>query len=376
MTGNGPATPELILIAQLRKSLGKMELALDAINESLVWTDNNGSIEWCNAAFQRLCGVPRVEVLGRCLGTELALRETGSRGAALENPIDSAAKAGRSLRGTYQRGEGAGARFLDVEGTCIDPASGEMAFVLRDVTERRRLDAELAEKTLQLERSNEAMQAFSYTAAHDLKAPLRAIDGWSHILDKEYGPALDDKARAYLVRLSDSARKMTQLIDGLIELARLARAETDWTAVDLSALALHSVARLRLAEPDRRIEVSIEPGLAARGDARLLQSVLDNLFDNAWKFTRRQPSPRIAFGAREGPEGRAFFVRDNGVGFDMAHTGKLFQTFQRLHLAREFPGTGIGLASVKRVIERHGGKVWAESALGEGATFFFTLGVL
>ncbi|HET7456783.1 MAG TPA: CHASE3 domain-containing protein [Gemmatimonadaceae bacterium] len=229
-----------------------------------------------------------------------------------------------------------------------------------------------------LRRVNADVAATSYSIAHDLRSPLRAIDGHSYLLLQRHGDALDEEGRSTLRRVRASSQRMGHLIDGLLALGRLGREPlTRDDRVDLSALARAAVDELRAAEPHRRVDVRIADGLVAPGDRRLLATVVQNLLDNAWKFTRdneaagRAPA-RIEFGAAAGrPD--TFYVRDNGVGFDMEFAGQLFRPFQRLHHDDEFPGFGIGLASVQRVIERHGGRVWAEGAAGAGATIYFSL---
>ncbi|MDP1586128.1 MAG: ATP-binding protein [Prosthecobacter sp.] len=238
----------------------------------------------------------------------------------------------------------------------------------------------LEQRTRQLESINLELQAFTYSVSHDLGAPLRGIDGWSLALVEDYGDKLDETARGFLGRVRSEAQRMGGLIDDLLQLSRVSREDIRQEPVDMSSLA-HTVAeRLREAQPERRMEFDIEPNLAAQGDPRLLEIALTNLLGNAVKFTGTQPLARIGFGSRmeENPETKArrkvFFVRDNGVGFDMAHANKLFGAFQRLHKASEFPGTGIGLATVQRIVSRHEGRIWAESRVGQGAGFYFTLG--
>jgi light-regulated signal transduction histidine kinase (bacteriophytochrome) len=224
-----------------------------------------------------------------------------------------------------------------------------------------------------LEAANKELEAFSYSVSHDLRAPLRGIDGWSLALAEDYGSQFDERAREYLDRVRSEAQRMGLLIDDMLQLSRVARAEILLNTVDLSAIALTVVARLREAHPDRKMEFQVEPGLTASGDARLLEVALTNLIQNAVKFTSPRPEARIEVGRLEAADDCTIFVRDNGVGFDMAYAKKLFAAFQRLHKAQDFPGTGIGLAIVQRVIQRHGGRVWAEAKPGEGATFYFAL---
>ena len=225
----------------------------------------------------------------------------------------------------------------------------------------------------ELERKNRELEAFSYSVAHDLRGPLRSIDGFSHALLAQYADKLDAKGEDYLQRLRASARRMADLIDDLLELSRVSRTELRHHRVDLAAVARSVVDELRGREPQRQVEVSISGSMPVEGDVGLLKIVLENLIGNAWKFTGRRPHAKIECEPIDTPAGRAFVVRDNGAGFDMAYADKLFGVFQRLHGQQEFPGTGIGLATVQRIVERHGGRVWAQAQLGEGASFYFTL---
>ncbi len=224
----------------------------------------------------------------------------------------------------------------------------------------------------QLESKNEELESFSYSVAHDLRAPLRSIDGFGLILLEDYADKLDDEGKQYLSYVRDSAQQMARLIDDLLALARLTRAEFRPAPLDVSAIARTVAARLAQSNADRQVELVVAGGLRAEGDEGLLTIALENLLGNAWKFTRTCAQPRIEVGLCD-DEPRAYFVRDNGAGFDMAYASKLFGMFQRLHSAAEFEGTGIGLATVHRIVRRHGGRIWAKGAVGQGATFFFTL---
>ena len=226
-----------------------------------------------------------------------------------------------------------------------------------------------------LEDANRELEAFSYSVSHDLRAPLRSIEGFSQILLEDYAEKLDEEGQNYLGRVRAASRRMALLIDDLLDLSRVSRSPLRRELVDLSAQAREITAELAKSQPEREAEFVIADGLTANGDARLLSLALENLLGNAWKFTSREERARIEFGSTtlEGRE-RVYFVRDNGVGFDEAYAGKLFGAFQRLHGPEEFEGTGIGLATVQRIVRRHGGRVWAEGEVGKGATFFFTLG--
>jgi len=240
---------------------------------------------------------------------------------------------------------------------------------LRETLERHaaELESRVAERTAELE-------AFAYSVSHDLRAPLRAIDGFGEALAEELEDVLDERKKDYLDRMRAAARRMGAMIDELLALSRASRVEVERTEVNLSALASEVVAELREGEPHRTVEVSVAEGLTARGDRRLLRLVLQNLIGNAWKFTGPVKGARIELGSLPGEGGEAvFFVRDNGVGFDMKYADKLFGAFQRLYRREEFPGEGVGLATVQRIVARHGGRVWAEAEPGAGATFFFTL---
>ena len=238
------------------------------------------------------------------------------------------------------------------------------------------LERRVKERTAELEAANREMESFSYAVSHDLRSPLRALNGFSQMLIRDLGATLPDSSRGHLHRIRAASSRMSALIDGLLSMSRTTRGELRHDSVDLSSLAEAALAELAAQEPGRQVAWSVEPGLVASGDAPMLDAVLRNLLGNAWKYTARTEAPRIRVWGEEDGDRRFFCVADNGVGFDMAHTGRLFQPFQRLHHEDEFPGLGIGLATVHRIVQRHEGSIVVDAAPGKGATFRFTLGAV
>lgn len=252
--------------------------------------------------------------------------------------------------------------------------------IVRDITEQKQAEAALKEeqeegekKTHQFQVVIDELESFAYSVSHDLRAPLRSIDGFSEILLQNYNDRLDDEGKDYLNRVRLASQRMSVLIDDLLNLSRVTRDEMHHENVNLSTLAQKLTRELQESQPERHVNFTIARGLVAKGDANLLQVALENLLANAWKFSRTREWASIEFGCAKTNGKRTYFVRDNGVGFDMAYAGKLFGAFQRLHSPKEFEGSGIGLATVKRIVNRHGGTIWAESAVDQGTTFYFTL---
>lgn len=249
--------------------------------------------------------------------------------------------------------------------------------LLESQNQVRRMNAELeqrvATRTLQLESANRELEAFAYAVSHDLRAPLRSMSGFSQVLHDTAPPGLDDKSRDYLRRIRDASLRMSTLIDDLLSLSRISRSELIPRPTNLSQIAADAAATVRDRYPGRQLEVTIEPGMTVNGDTRLLRIAMENLLDNAWKYTANIDAARVTIGTQPGEHGAVYFVRDNGVGFDMAYSAKLFGPFQRLHAESQFPGTGIGLVTVQRIVARHGGRIWAEAEPNRGATFYFTL---
>jgi light-regulated signal transduction histidine kinase (bacteriophytochrome) len=235
------------------------------------------------------------------------------------------------------------------------------------------LEGRVEERTAELATVNGELEAFSYSVSHDLRAPLRAIDGFSKALLDEYGEKLDQQACQYLDRVRTGCQKMSRLIDDLIDLSRINRTALRKDTISLTELGHKVVVDLQDRDPSRKVEIEVADGLSACGDARLITIVLVNLLGNAWKYTGKRPLARISFGRENKGGETAFYIRDNGAGFNMKYADKLFAPFQRLHQDSEFEGTGIGLATVQRIVSRHGGRIWAEAAVDQGATFYFTL---
>jgi len=284
----------------------------------------------------------------------------------------------RHKDGSWRVLEGFGNNLLD------DPVVAGIIFNSRDITERtqaeeeiRKLNTELErrviERTAELAAANKELEAFCYSISHDLRAPLRVIDGFSHILLKHYTDKLDAQSQDYLQRVRAATNRMGELIDDLLYLSRVTRGEMRREVVNLSVLAKTIARGLQETQPERQVTFVIADGLIVNGDVRLLRVVLENLLGNAWKFTGGHPRARIEFGVTQRDGNKVYFVRDDGAGFDMAYANKLFGPFQRLHTRAEFEGTGIGLVIVQRIIQRHGGRVWAEGEVERGATFYFTV---
>jgi len=373
--------------SQFQKSL------LEAIAIPVYYKDAGGRYLGCNRAFEEFVGRPRHEIIGRTVSdlfaptraaaAEAADRELLARGGSqvYEARLDSSWGDPRDMilsRATYQGEDGAVAGIV---GTFVD------------ITDRKHA-VQLAAANRELEGLNRELEAFIYSVSHDLRAPLRALEGFSAALLEDYGERLDEEGHTYLNALIAGSEEMRALIEGLLKLSRTSRGEIKFEHVDLTAMARQCMAALAREQPQRQVTVAIEDGLYAEADPRLIRVVLENLLGNAWKYTGRCETAQIAFsrelraeaacgggvggaglgGAGSGGGGLAVFaIRDNGAGFDMEYADKLFKPFQRLHSVSEFDGTGIGLATVQRIIFRHGGQIWAESAVGQGAVFRFTL---
>jgi len=265
-------------------------------------------------------------------------------------------------------GDGRPARLVGV-GLDVTAQKSAQLEVLRLNAE---LERRVAERTAQLQAANKELEAFCYSISHDLRAPLRSIRGFTEVLLERYTSQLDARGQEFLRRACDSSHHMDDLVESLLKLSRVGRSDLSHSPVDLSRLSALIAAELKASDPSRDVAFHISPDLRASGDEQLLKLLLENLLCNAWKFTSKRSAAKIEFGVIEVPE-KAFFVRDNGAGFDPSYGGRLFGVFQRLHSPTEFPGVGVGLAIVQRIINRHGGRIWADGAVERGATFYFVL---
>lgn len=367
-----------------RRALEQAAL-LDHARDAIVLHGFDGRIQYWNGGAERMFGFSREAALGRTFA------ELMGPGAGLPAAAERELTARGSWLGVLECVDARG-QVLTVERRCTVMAVGHeqvptVLAVDTDITERRRAEKEIVllnnlleqrirSRTAQLEASNEDLRGLAYSIAHDLRAPLSSLNVFSRELEQR-ARGLDDKSQHYLRRIRAGVQLMTELTGGLLALADLSNAPLLRHSVDLSSLAAAAIDRLREREPGRAVTVKILPTRRAQGDVRLLTDVMENLLGNAWKFTSARRDACIEFGGEWTDDGRyRYWVRDNGAGFDPAYAYKLFKPFQRLHAAGDFAGTGIGLAIVRKIVARHGGEVWAESARGEGAAFSFTLGEL
>jgi PAS domain S-box-containing protein len=357
---------------------------IESVNDAIVATDSEYRITAWNSAAESLYGWIADEVLGK---NGVDILNTEFPGLDAVEMRKNIAESGR-WRGEATQLRKDGMRIpVEIASIVLYDAGGKVSgyvSVIRDIAERKQVEEEIRIlneeleqrviiRTHQLEMANKELEAFSYSVSHDLRAPLRSIDGFSLALIEDYQDKLPAEAQNHLRRVRSAAQRMALLIDDMLNLSRVSRASLQVRLTDISALVEDIVQELKQANPERRATFAIQPGISVNCDPGLLRVALENLLRNAWKFTSKKEQTFIEFGEQNGNPVRIFFVRDNGVGFDMAYVNKLFGPFQRLHSANEFPGTGVGLATVQRILHKHGGRVWAESIPDQGATFYFTL---
>ncbi len=373
----------------LRKSEKRYRLLFETMLQGVVYQDSEGKIISMNPAAERILGKSQEEFLGETSVSveQDTLHEDGAMFPGMEHPSMVSLRTGREVSNVVMQVYNPrikGYRWINISAVPLfhngESRPYQVYTIFDDITERRKgeermrqLNRRLQLLAAQFGASNRELESFSYSISHDLRAPLRSIDGFSLALEEDYSDRLDEQARDYIDRIRSAAQRMARLIDDILQLSRTTRTELHYTTVDLTAQAQAVIGELRQAEPERNVEAVIQEGMTVEGDETLLRQALVNLLGNAWKFTSRQEVSRIEFGeTREGGR-RVFFVRDNGAGFDMRYAENLFLPFRRLHSEQEFPGTGIGLSIVRRIVQRHGGDIRAESEPGKGATFYFTL---
>jgi PAS domain S-box-containing protein len=369
-------------VTDRKRAEEKFRGLLESAPDAMVVVDEKGVIQLVNSQTEKMFGYDRVELIGEAVEVLVPkrFRRKHARhrdGYYGEHPVRPMG-IGLDLFGLRKNGT----EFpVEISLSPLETEEGLLASAaIRDVTQRKRmeedvqkLNEDLKQRAAQLEAANKELEAFSYSVSHDLRAPLRSIDGFSHVVLEDYGEQLPADARAYLERVRAAAQRMAVLIDDLLNLSRVTRTAVQPRFINLSKMADDIVQGLQETQPDRQVTFSLTPDLMVEADPHLMHIVLENLLSNAWKFTSKHDQPVIEFGQRAHVKERTFYVRDNGVGFDMAYADKLFGVFQRLHSVSEFPGTGVGLATVQRIISIHGGRIWAESAEGKGTTFYFTL---
>jgi PAS domain S-box-containing protein len=360
-----------------RRSQAELDRFFTLSLDMLCLADTNGFFTRVSPSFTQILGHPAAELVTKPF---LDFVHPDDRAATLAE-MDKLRQGVPTIRfeNRYRCKDGS-YRWLAWK-TQPDKDKGVLYASARDVTHRReaeeriaQLNADLQRQTAELEAANQELESFSYSVSHDLRAPLRSIDGFSLVLLEDCGHQLSDDGKDALKRVRKAATTMAELIDALLALSRVSRGELRIEQVDLSAMAAAIAAELRESQADRQVEFVIAPDIVVEADSRLFRAMLVNLLDNAWKYSSRRAAARIEFGRTEHGGETVYYVRDNGVGFDMAYVGRLFGAFQRLHRQAEYAGTGVGLATVQRILHRHGGRAWAEAVPNEGATFYFTVG--
>jgi len=360
----------------LRDSEERFRLIVSNIKDyAIIVLNPEGQVISWNGGAQRIKGYSADEIMGQHFSVFYPPEDVAVGKPTIE--LKSSREEGRFEDESWRVRKDGSRFWANVVVTPLRDDAGTLrgfVKITRDVTERRKAEQEILRRSLELEASNKELEAFSYSVSHDLRTPLRGIEGFSQALQEDYQQQLDDTAKDYLLRIRTATHRMGELIDDLLNLSRVTRAEMHKERIDLTKLATEVAQEFEVREPERTISFKIAQGLQAEGDSRLVRVALQNLLGNAWKFTSKRAQAEIEFGQQFSNGNRTYFVRDNGAGFDQSYASRLFGAFQRLHAANEFPGTGIGLATVQRIVHRHGGSVWAEGFVNRGATIYFTLG--
>jgi PAS domain S-box-containing protein len=348
---------------------------VDSINDyAIIMLDPQGNVVSWNSGAEKIKGYKADEIIGKHFS--IFYPEEDAKSGKAEAELEVARREGRYEEENWRMRKDGQRFWANVILVPLRDRNGALtgyAKITRDLTQKKISQDEMRKNAVALSAANKELEAFSYAVSHDLRAPLRGIDGFSQALMEDYGDRLDEEGKDYLKRVRAGVQRMGKLIDDLLNLSRLTRGQMKVGAIDLSKIAHQVIDELKERDPNRRVNVKIQEGLVAQGDAGLLSAALENLISNAWKFSSKNPNAEVEFGMSEKNGEPVYFVRDNGAGFDMAYADKLFGAFQRLHRADDFQGTGIGLATVRRVIHRHGGKIWADAKEGQGATFYFTI---
>jgi PAS domain S-box-containing protein len=378
-------SPREAALETLRQSEERYRAILENMQEGYFEVDLTGNFTFCNDSLCRIQKRSKDEMM-RMNNRQFMDKETSKKVFEAFNRVYKTGEPLPEINWQIIRKDGV-TRYIEGSVSLLKDSSGKpIGFrgILHDITARKRAEEELKkyrdqleglvhERTIKLEASNKELEAFSYSISHDLRAPLRAIDGFSQALLEDCEDKLDLQGKDYLIRIRAATQRMSTLIEDLLNLSRITRSEMSMEKINLTRIVRSVINELQHSQPQRHVNIQIADGLEDTADSRLISIALENLMSNAWKFTAKQSEALIEFGStREGSK-KVYFIRDNGAGFDMTYMDKLFAPFQRLHTIDEYPGTGIGLATVRRIIHRHGGKVWAEGHTGKGATFYFSI---
>jgi PAS domain S-box-containing protein len=358
---------------ELQESEEKFRFLVENVQDYAIFMlDPQGHVTTWNSGAERLKGYSAGEIIGKHFSSFYPPEDNKEA----RHELTIAAKNGHCIDEGWRVRKDGSRFWASVTITALRDKNGEIlgyTKLVRDITDRKQLEEQLEKRARELASSNKELEAFSYSISHDLRTPLMAMKGFSNILLENYLEKMDTDAQDYLRRIVNSADKMSELIDDILSLSKVSLDEMKIQGISLSKIASAVVNTMRQAKPANNIEVTIAENIETRGDTRLMSIAISNLIGNAWKYSSKTPDAKIEFGEIKKDGKKVYYIRDNGAGFDMKFAAKIFEPFKRLHSDREFPGTGIGLAIVKRVIEKHGGKIWVESEPGKGAAFYFTL---